>query len=62
MAHRYRTLFDEALQQAGPDEGCVEAQRAELARRCAQLEKERKNVKSGKKMVQSQKLWGVFLS
>lgn len=51
MAHRYRTLFDEALQQAGPDEGRVEAQRAELARRCAQLEKERKNVKNGKKIV-----------
>lgn len=49
MAQRYRTLFDRALQQAGPDAGRVEAQRAELARRCAQLEKERKNVKSGKK-------------
>lgn len=51
MAHRYRTLFDEALRQAGPDEGRVEAQRAELVRRCAQLEKERKNVKNGKKIV-----------
>lgn len=51
MAHRYRTLFDEALQQVGPDKERIKAQRGELARRCAQLEKERNNVKNGRKMV-----------
>lgn len=51
MAQRYRILFDEALQQAGPDKERIEVQRGELARRCAQLEKERNNMKNGRKMV-----------